>query len=127
VVQSPDKHRQAIADLATAAEAQRTYYAQLGSTAIENDRKLEMVGKVCAGARCCLLSSQPLSAVNLFGRRRLFLICMISLNVLPSCQFEKEVSRCLKVMEELEAIITRKKGVSQQVREGLAYGGVLAV
>ena len=30
-------------------------------------------------------------------------------------QFEKEVSRCLKVMEELEAIIARKKGVSQQV------------
>ena len=47
VVQSPDKHRQAIAELAAAAEAQRTYYAQLGNTAIENDRKLEMVGKVC--------------------------------------------------------------------------------
>ena len=44
--QSPDKHRQAIAELAAATEAQRTYYAQLGSTAIDNDRKLEMIGKV---------------------------------------------------------------------------------
>ena len=47
-VQSPDKHRQAIAELAAAAEAQRTYYAQLGSAAIDNDRKLEMIGKVGA-------------------------------------------------------------------------------
>jgi hypothetical protein len=43
VVQSPDKHRQAISELAAAAESSRGYYAQLSSTAIENDRKLEMV------------------------------------------------------------------------------------
>lgn len=51
-MQSPDKHRQAIAELAAAAEAQRTYYAQLGSAAIDNDRKLEMIGKVGASWRC---------------------------------------------------------------------------
>ena len=35
-------------------------------------------------------------------------------------QFEKEVTRCIKVMEELESVIARKKGVSQQV---MAMGG----
>lgn len=40
-------------------------------------------------------------------------------------QFDKEVGRCVKVMEELEAVITRKKDVSQQVGDaaGLAGGG----
>lgn len=40
-------------------------------------------------------------------------------------QFDKEVGRCVKVMEELEAVIARKKDVSQQVGDaaGLAGGG----
>ncbi|GFH20208.1 DHR10 domain-containing protein [Haematococcus lacustris] len=74
-VQSPDKHRQAIAELAIAAEAKRTYCAHLSSQSIANDRKLEMVVK-----------------------------------------FDKEVCRCLKLLEELETVVVRKKDVSQQVR-----------
>ncbi|GFH06953.1 DHR10 domain-containing protein [Haematococcus lacustris] len=76
VVQSPDKHRQAIAELAIAAEAKRTYCAHLSSQSIANDRKLEMVVK-----------------------------------------FDKEVCRCLKLLEELETVVARKKDVSQQVKD----------
>lgn len=45
-VQSPDKQRQAIAELATAADAKRTYCAQLQSRSIEHDKRMEMVVKV---------------------------------------------------------------------------------
>jgi hypothetical protein len=34
-------------------------------------------------------------------------------------QFEKELSRCIKLLEELDAVVARKKGVSQQVRQGM--------
>jgi hypothetical protein len=34
----------------------------------------------------------------------------------PAAQFDKEVGRCIKLMEELEAVIARKKDVSQQVQ-----------
>lgn len=47
-VQSPEKHRLAIAELSITADSKRLYYAQLNSTAIENDRKLEMIVKVGA-------------------------------------------------------------------------------
>ncbi|GAX76844.1 hypothetical protein CEUSTIGMA_g4290.t1 [Chlamydomonas eustigma] len=77
VVQSPEKHRHATLELVAATEAQRLLYAQLGNRAIENDRKLEMIGK-----------------------------------------FEKEVMRCIKIMEELDTVITRKKAVSQKVKDG---------
>ena len=33
----------------------------------------------------------------------------------PPVQFEKEVTRCIRVMEELDTVIARKKNVSQQV------------
>lgn len=76
VVVSPDKHRQAIAELATAAEARRAYYAELSTTAISNELKLETIGK-----------------------------------------FDKEVGRCIRAQEELDAAIARKKDVSQQVKD----------
>lgn len=41
--------RQAIAELASSVDARRAYYAQLSSTAIDHDRKLEMVVKVGRG------------------------------------------------------------------------------
>ena len=44
--QSPDKHRQAIAELVSVADSKRTYCAQLSSQLMDNDRKLEMVVKV---------------------------------------------------------------------------------
>lgn len=55
-VQSPERHRLAIAELATAADAKRTYYASLNSTSIDNQRKLETIQKarvvdVCGGGR----------------------------------------------------------------------------
>lgn len=43
--------RQAIAELASSVDARRAYYAQLSSTAIDHDRKLEMVVKVGMGVR----------------------------------------------------------------------------
>ncbi|KAF5831089.1 Nuf2 family-domain-containing protein [Dunaliella salina] len=46
IVQSPEKHRQAIAELAAVGDAKRTYCAQLSSQLMDNDRKLEMVVKV---------------------------------------------------------------------------------
>ncbi len=48
-MQSPDKHRQAIAELVAAAEARRTYCASLTSASIDADRKMEVVAKVCVG------------------------------------------------------------------------------
>lgn len=76
VVQSPDKHRQAITELASAAEDRRAYYAQLGNTAIDNNMKLELISK-----------------------------------------FDKEVGRCIKLMEDLDAAVSRKKEISQQVKD----------
>jgi kinetochore protein Nuf2 len=76
VVHSPEKHKQAISELASAAEDRRVYYAQLGNTSIDNDRKLELINK-----------------------------------------FEKEVGRCIKLMEDLDAAVGRKKDVSQQVKD----------
>ena len=76
VVQSPEKHKQAISELISAAEDQRVYYAQLGNTAIDNNRKLELISK-----------------------------------------FDKEVGRCIKLMEDLDTAVSRKKEVSQQVKD----------
>lgn len=45
-MQSPEKHRQAIAELAAVGDSKRTYCAQLSSQLMDNDRKLEMVVKV---------------------------------------------------------------------------------
>eukprot|EP00983_Pelagomonas_calceolata_P131545 1161785-Pelagomonas_calceolata.AAC.12 len=49
--QSPEKHRQAIAELAAVGDAKRTYCAQLSSQLMDNDRKLEMVVKVFRPSR----------------------------------------------------------------------------
>jgi hypothetical protein len=46
LAQSPDKHRKAIADLASAAEDKRLLCAQLSSQSITNERRMEMVTKV---------------------------------------------------------------------------------
>ncbi|MEW5310121.1 MAG: hypothetical protein WDW38_001949 [Sanguina aurantia] len=54
VVQSPEKHRLAIAELSITADSKRLYYAQLNSTAIENDRKLEMIVKLDRELARCL-------------------------------------------------------------------------
>ena len=121
--QSPDKHRQAISELANAAEAQRAYYAQLGTTAIDNERKLEMIGKVKNSATHKFMPAnrltyrpcpQFLSVYFVSFSQQPFLNLNLSLHP-HVLQFEKEVTRCIKVMEELESVIARKKGVSQQV------------
>ncbi|KAG2444243.1 hypothetical protein HXX76_001000 [Chlamydomonas incerta] len=82
IVQSPDKHRLAIADLVAATEQQRTYYAALCSASNDHDRKLEVMAK-----------------------------------------FERELQRCIKLQEELEGVVARKKDVSaaaKDTREAIA-------
>ncbi|KAG2430364.1 hypothetical protein HYH02_013726 [Chlamydomonas schloesseri] len=76
IVQSPDKHRLAIADLAAATEQQRTYYAALCSACNGHDRKLEVMAK-----------------------------------------FERELQRCIKLQEELEGVVARKKDVSAAAKD----------
>ncbi|PNH12206.1 putative kinetochore protein NUF2 [Tetrabaena socialis] len=82
IVQSPEKHRLAIADLIGAAESKRTYYAALCSASNDHDRKLEFMAK-----------------------------------------FERELMRCIKLQEELEGVVARKKDVSaaaKDTREAIA-------
>ncbi|PNW87955.1 hypothetical protein CHLRE_01g008450v5 [Chlamydomonas reinhardtii] len=76
IVQSPDKHRLAIADLVSATEQQRTYYAALCSASNDHDRKLEVMAK-----------------------------------------FERELQRCIKLQEELEGVVARKKDVSAAAKD----------
>lgn len=76
IVQSPEKHRMAIADLAAATDSQRTYYAALCSASNDHDRKLDMVAK-----------------------------------------FERELVRCIKLQEELEEAVARKKDVSSSAKD----------
>ncbi|GFR51208.1 hypothetical protein Agub_g13557 [Astrephomene gubernaculifera] len=82
VVQSPEKHRQAISDVIAATEQQRGYYAALCSASHDHDRKLELMSK-----------------------------------------FERELQRCIKLQEELEGVVARKKDLSaaaKDTREAIA-------
>ena len=164
-LQSPDKHRSAIAELAQAAETRRGQCAALGSQAIDNDRKLEMVVKVCTTLQlyivppvCVLLVCAPgcvgdiMDSANTPSVRSHALLQFMyggcgrpgaggqhtTLRTIVQrpthhhtyslthtythththtvyTQFEKEVSRCIKLLEELDSVVAKKKDVSQQV------------